>query len=104
MEFSLAMTTTPTREDAEALAERLIINKAAACVQIAEISSIFVWDGKINKDREFLLMIKGRSDLIAQVQEIVLAQHKYDIPELVMLDIVDGSAKYFAWMRQATSE
>ena len=99
MEFSLAMTTTASREDAEALAEAIIANKLAACVQIAEITSVYEWEGKLNKSAEFLLMIKGRADRFAKLREFVLAQHRYELPELVRIDIADGNPAYLAWLR-----
>ena len=103
MAFALTMTTTATREDAEAWAEGLVMNKLAACVQIAETFSVYEWEGHVNKDREFLLLIKGRSDLFEKVRGYVLAHHKYDLPELVKLDLVDGNPAYLAWMHGATS-
>ncbi len=98
MEFSLTMTTVATRDDAEALAEGIVANRLASCVQIAEIDSVYEWDGKINKGQEFLLMIKGRSDLFARLREFVLRDHKYDLPELVTVQIADGDPRYLAWM------
>ncbi len=99
MEFSLTMTTASTREAADTLAEGIIGNELAACVQIVEASSVYRWDGKVEKAREFLLLIKGRADLFPWLRDFVLRHHTYDVPELVKLDITDGSPAYFAWMR-----
>ena len=99
METAVVMTTISGRERAEALAEQLIANELAACVQIAEVFSVYRWDGKIQREREFLLMIKGRSDLFPRLQAFILAHHDYELPELIKLDIVDGNAKYLRWLQ-----
>jgi periplasmic divalent cation tolerance protein len=99
MECSLAMTTTATREDAETLAEAIVADKLAACVQIAEITSVYEWEGRPNKSREFLLLIKGRTDRFPELRDFVLARHPYELPELVRLDIADGNPAYLAWLR-----
>ncbi len=99
MEFSVTMTTCANREQAETLAEGIIKNKLAACVQISEISSVYEWDNKLNKDKEFLLLIKGRKDLFSKLRDYVLSNHSYDVPELILLDIKDGNPKYLDWMR-----
>ncbi len=103
MEFSLAMTTTATRQEAETLAEGIVSNELAACEQVVETSSVYRWDGKLNKHQEFLLLIKGRSDLFPTLRDFVPAHHTYDLPELVKLDITDGNPAYFVWMRGISS-
>jgi periplasmic divalent cation tolerance protein len=98
METAVTMTTIAGRERAEALAEQLIVAELAACVQITEVSSVYRWEGKIQKEHEFLLIIKGRSDLFPRLQAFILAHHDYDLPELIKLDIVDGNPKYLRWL------
>jgi len=99
METAVTMTTIAGRERAEALAEQLIVTELAACVQIAEVSSVYRWKGEVQKEREFLLIIKGRSDLFPRLQAFILAHHDYDLPELIKLDIVDGNPRYLQWLQ-----
>jgi periplasmic divalent cation tolerance protein len=99
MDCAMAMTTTATRERAEKLAEDIIAHNLAACVQITEVRSVYRWAGKISKEQEFLLIMKGRSDLFPRLREFILAHHDYELPELIKLDIVDGNPKYLDWMR-----
>lgn len=101
MEFSLVMTTCGDRAAAETLAESIVAARLAACVQITEIASVYEWQGKISKDKEQLLLIKGRRDLFERLRDHILANHSYDVPEIIQLDIAAGSPGYLAWMAAA---
>lgn len=98
IETAMAMTTVAGRERAEALAEQLIVAELAACVQIAEVSSVYRWQGEVQKEREFLLLIKGRSDLFPRLRTFILDRHDYELPELIKLGIVDGNPRYLQWL------
>jgi periplasmic divalent cation tolerance protein len=99
MEIAVAMTTIAGRERAKTLAEQLIVAELAACVQITEVSSVYRWEGEVHKEHEFLLIIKGRSDLFPRLRAFILARHDYELPELIKLDIVDGNPTYLRWLQ-----
>lgn len=93
------MTTCGSREEAEKLAEGVVAAKLAACVQISEVASVYEWEGELKKEKEFLLFIKGRADLFPELRDYIFKNHSYAVPEVVQVDIADGSPAYLAWMQ-----
>lgn len=96
--------TAGSREEAERLAELLVTQRLAACVQITDIASRYVWEGQLTKDAECLLLIKTRTSLYGEVQAAILANHSYAIPEIVQLPIQQGLPAYLNWLMQNTKE
>ena len=54
------------------------------------MSSIYVWDGKVNNEEEWILMIKTRSELVPTLSEYVMDNHPYDIAEVISTSIEQG--------------
>lgn len=86
-------------DEATRIAEVLVNQKLAACVQILpEMQSIYVWEGQVQREREVLLVAKtiraNFDELERQVREI----HSYETPEIVALPVVAGSAPYLKWL------
>ena len=75
MAYSMIITACPCREDAKALAQTLVKEKLAACVQIQDIESFFTWQGKVENSSEALLFIKTKSELYQKVEEAILKSH-----------------------------
>lgn len=93
------MTTTETKEQAEAIARYLVEEKLAACVQITgAVESTYRWKGKIECTREWLCLIKTREDLFLKVESAIKKLHSYETPEIIAVPIVKGSKDYFKWM------
>lgn len=97
MDYSIVMTTCASRADGETLAEGIIKNKLATCVQISEISSVYEWEGELKKAQEFLLLIKGQKNLFPKLKEYLLTNHSYEVPEMLQLDITNGNPTHFAY-------
>ena len=94
------MTTTSNREEAESLAERLVGEHLAACVQVLpQITSVYFWKGKIQKDAECLLLIKTLPAKYDAVEAFIRANHSYSVPEIVTLDAARISESYSDWMK-----
>jgi periplasmic divalent cation tolerance protein len=102
MSFVTILTTTATEEQAEAIAEALLAEGLAACVQIAAVRSRYVWQGAVRRDAEQLLLIKTRAELFEPVRARIRALHPYETPEIVALAIAAGDVDYLAWMAEAT--
>jgi periplasmic divalent cation tolerance protein len=99
----IIFTTTPTVDEAESLATELIKLKLAACVQILpRMTSFYFWEGKVNKDEEFLLLVKTPSVKFHQVESFIKANHSYDNPEIVAVAAENVSAEYNDWIRLTT--
>ncbi|KAG2446768.1 hypothetical protein HYH02_008328 [Chlamydomonas schloesseri] len=95
--------TVPSAEVGEALAGKLVEAKLAACVNILPgLTSVYFWDGKVNKDPELLLIIKSREELLGELTSFVRANHPYDEPEVIGLPILGGSPSYLQWLMDNT--
>jgi len=95
----VAYTTCDDPEEAEKLARHLIDERLAACVTVVPgVKSYYRWKGGVESDDEILLMIKTSSDLVDAVGQQLDKLHTYDLPELIVTPIVDGSPNYLAWL------
>ncbi|XWS25353.1 hypothetical protein CRYUN_Cryun27aG0061800 [Craigia yunnanensis] len=97
--------TVPNREAGRKLAESIVKEKLAACVNIVPgLESVYLWEGKINTDPEELLIIKTRQSLLGALTEHVKANHEYDVPEVIALPITGGSSQYLEWLKNSTRD
>ncbi|KAJ0240122.1 Protein CutA [Hirschfeldia incana] len=95
--------TVPNREAGKKLANSIVQEKLAACVNIVPgIESVYEWEGKVQSDSEELLIIKTRQSLLESLTEHVNANHEYDVPEVIALPITGGSDKYLEWLKNST--
>ena len=79
-------------------------SQLAACVNIVPgIISIYRWKGQVEEAPEFLLIIKTRSGLMADLQRKLQELHTYEVPELITLPVTGGLSAYLAWMGEETS-
>jgi Uncharacterized protein involved in tolerance to divalent cations len=93
------MTTTETKEEAEKIAQYLVEQKLAACVQITgPITSIYRWKGKVENAQEWLCLIKTRDDLYNKVEAAIKKLHSYETPEIIAVPIIKGSTEYLSWL------
>jgi periplasmic divalent cation tolerance protein len=99
-EYIQVLTTTEKLEDAEKIARALVEKRLAACVQIAgPITSIYRWQGKVERAEEFQCWIKTRGALWAKVQAVIQDLHPYEVPEILATAILDGGKDYLAWLK-----
>ena len=91
--------TTATQDDAQKIADTLLQQRLAACVQISgPITSSYWWEAKIDRSAEWLCTIKTRRDLYGSVERAIRDAHSYDEPEILATLVVDGSAGYLKWL------
>lgn len=101
----LVSITTNTLEEAEKIAQALVEERLAACVNIAPaIISIYRWQGEIHIDSEVLLIAKSRSELFDSLAARVKDLHSYEVPEIIALPIVAGSKSYLKWIEESVQE
>lgn len=99
---SLVLCTCPDRDTARQLAEQLVGQHLAACVNIVPgLESIYTWQGKVERDNEVLLIIKTRQDRYAQVEETLLQHHPYELPEILRVSLTGGLRGYLHWIDNA---
>lgn len=100
----VALVTCPSQESANELADKLVGEFAAACVNvIPKLTSVYRWQGKICRDEELLLVIKTTVNRREAVADIVSSTHPYDEPELIFLPIHSGSTTYLGWLVEQVS-
>ena len=91
--------TAGSEAEANRIAELLVDQKLAACVQILpEIRSVYVWQGKVQREREVLLLAKCTRGNFAELERQVREIHSYETPEIIALPITAGSEPYLKWL------
>jgi periplasmic divalent cation tolerance protein len=92
--------TFPNKEEAEKMAEELISQKLAACVNIFPINSVYLEDGKIEKSDEVAAIVKTRKINFKKAEKYIFQHHSYKIPCIVGIPIRKVSKKYFRWVKE----
>lgn len=101
-EFVMALTTVPGDFDSTALAQDLVGAGLAACVNIVPaIKSIYTWEGVPQADHEQQLFIKTTADQVDALWEVLRSRHPYDVPEFLVIPVVDGSEDYLRWVERS---
>jgi periplasmic divalent cation tolerance protein len=101
----VVLTTCPSAAEAEAIARRLVERRLAVCVSLVSgARSFYHWQGAIEESEEILLVIKSRRDIFQRLQIELSTIHSYEVPEVVALQIVEGSSNYLAWMERELPE
>ena len=93
------------RDEANNLARGLVENRLAACVNvIPKIESYFWWDNKLEHEEEALLIIKTTQQRFDELRAWVVANHPYDLPEVISLPLSDGLSDYIEWVKRETEQ
>ncbi len=91
--------TAPEDEEAQLIARVLLEQRKAACVNIVGgISSLYWWESDIEHNKESLLMVKTRSDLLDEVIRLVEEIHSYEVPEIIAIPVAGGNSEYLEWL------
>lgn len=99
MNFIIIETTFPNLEQAEKLAEILLKEKLAACVQFKTILSMYSWQGNIEKAEEIAVKIKTREDFFKKISAIIKKNHPYKVPEIIGIKMDVVSDDYANWLK-----
>lgn len=97
--YQIVLCTCPDQASAARIAETLIDEKLAACVNIVPgLTSVYRWRNKIETAQEHLLLIKTRQDRYASVESALLRIHPYELPEIIAVSVEQGLPKYLHWI------
>jgi periplasmic divalent cation tolerance protein len=100
----LALSTAPDSATAERIASELVERRLAACVNLVPgLTSVYRWQGAIERAAEVLMVIKTTSGRLAELESALAELHPYDVPELVVLAPEHVERAYLAWMLAETS-
>jgi periplasmic divalent cation tolerance protein len=103
--FRIVLVTAPDLKTARELARSALSRRLAACANLVRgLESHYWWRGKIESSREVLILFKTRATRLSDLEKLVLAEHPYDTPEFVVLDISAGTKRYLAWLNHETEK
>jgi periplasmic divalent cation tolerance protein len=97
------LTTTDSADEAERLSRLLVDARLAACVQITgPVRSVFRWEGAVSVEAEWQLWLKTDADRVDDLTARLVAEHTYDVPEVLVLPVLGGHGPYLAWVTRET--
>lgn len=101
----LVLTTCGSPEDADRLAQLLVEQRLAACVNaVGNVTSTYRWQGQVQKDQEILLVIKTTQSRYAALEQAIRTHSRYELPEVVAIAVQAGSSPYLSWLRESVAE
>jgi len=101
-DYAVVLVTAPTVAEAESIAALLLDRRLIACANLVPgVTSLFRWEGKIDRADEVLLVMKTRQDLVPQVTQAVVEAHSYDVPEVIAVPLSGGSQAYLRWIDES---
>ena len=97
--YQMIITTCPDLALAERIANELVVDNLAACVQIIPgVTSFFRWQDKVDRASEFLVLIKTVAENYLAVENHIKSSHSYEVPEIIAVPVVAGARDYLAWI------
>jgi uncharacterized protein involved in tolerance to divalent cations len=98
-QFQIVLVTTPDLKTARSIAKAALSARLIACANlIPGLESHYRWQGKIERAREILMLIKTSRARIAALEKLVLKMHPYDTPEIVCMELRSSSNRYLKWL------
>ena len=103
--YVVVLVTCSSPAEAQRIAQEIVARRLAACANVLEmpVRSIYRWKGKVEKAREFLLLIKTSAHRLRALEAEIQRLHSYDVPEFIALPILAGSPKYLAWLEECVT-
>lgn len=97
--YCVILITVPNEELAVKIANKLLEQKLAACINIIpQMRSLYTWENKICDDTELLMIIKTKPSAFENLKNEVKTLHSYDVPEIIMLPVENGLREYLQWI------
>lgn len=102
-DYCVITTTLNTLKDARKIAKLLLEKRLIVCCQMQEVSSSYWWNNRIEEEKEYLLIMKSKTSLYNNIEKVILDNHPYETPEIIMIDIQDGYYEYLNWIKEETT-
>jgi len=95
----LVLTNVPDTDTANLIAETLVTQKLAACVNIlSPCQSTYMWEGKLTRANEIPLLIKTTQLQYHALQDAIIKAHPYELPEIISINVDGGLPEYLQWV------
>jgi periplasmic divalent cation tolerance protein len=102
-EYVIVLTTLPADIDATSFAQALVEGRLAACVNLLPpMESVYRWQGTVERETERQVIMKTTMPRVDALWQRVRDLHPYDVPEFVVIPIVDGNQAYLQWVGEST--
>ncbi len=99
---AVVLVTAPNEETAATIARTLLAEGLIACANLVPgVRSLYTWEGKLADEREVLMVLKAPESKYTSLQNRVLSLHPYSLPEVLKLEVRDGSPEYLRWVLSA---
>ena len=103
MKPAMLVSTYPNKKSVTKIANKLVKNRLAACVNITSISSIYSWEDKIQISSEFIAIFKTTQKNKKKLKEQILNTHPYKVPEIAEIDVLSINKPYLDWLVDSTN-
>jgi periplasmic divalent cation tolerance protein len=101
----VVLSTVPSEQVGTRIAQALLEENLVACVNIVPgVRSMYRWNGAIQQEQEFLLVIKTRDDRYEKLEQRIRELHPYDVCEVLALEVMAGSKPYLDWVLAETRD
>jgi periplasmic divalent cation tolerance protein len=103
-DFKIVLVTAPDLKTARRLARAALAARLIACANLVpKIESHYRWQGRLERSAEVLMVLKTTPPRVASLEKLIVAQHPYDTPEFVVLNLAGGAKQYLAWLAESVS-
>lgn len=102
--YGVVLVTASSQAEGEAIANALVEAQLAACVTLIPVHSIYTWQGQVMKEQEWQMVIKTKLAEFPLLEQKIRELHSYEVPEIIALPIVAGSAPYLQWISESVKK
>lgn len=100
----IGITTVSSEKEGKLMAQNLITHRLAACVSIIpKVNSFFYWEGRLCREKEFLLLIKTTGDQVKKAMDKIKEEHSYQVPEIIFWPVREVDKDYGLWVQEAVT-
>ncbi|MBI2847934.1 MAG: divalent-cation tolerance protein CutA [Chloroflexi bacterium] len=97
--YAVILVTVGSDEEGHKIANKLLVERKAACVSILPgVSSLFWWQGKLDSAQEHMLVIKTKTANLPEIISLIKQHHSYQVPEIIALPVIGGNPDYLKWI------
>jgi len=99
----ILLSTVESAQVAEDIASKLVEEYLAACVNILPgVTSYYRWEGEIQHEQEFMLILKTSTDRLHDLMDRLKTLHPYEVPEILSIPVEEGDQNYLNWVAAQT--